>query len=257
MLHIQPPGPIDHEAIGKVMFTKGFDGAGCIGVKDNPYHKYQSEWIRRKNTAGLRALITEKIEMLYEPRFITHPETCELIEALITMTDSKKLLEIGVYSGMGSLHMLRAIIGKPGATLTCVEARPAHDKEFFSNPEIQEYFKFVEGWTPDILTTLKPNKYDFVFIDSDHSVEHSQKERAALEQITDPGCFWLFHDVPKWGTPDNHKQNPISDWLDGLVRDGYLKGISLPSPRQPDCAITYGPDYPIQCSPGLGLYQRQ
>lgn len=250
--------PVDHEAITKVMFNKGA-GANmpCIGVNPNPYHHYATEWNRRELNAASRQTITEKIRMLYEPRFITFPETSELIEALVTMTDSKSLLEIGVYSGFTSLHMLRAIIGKPGAKLTCVDARPAHDKEFFANPLWQDQYQFIEGWTPEILYTLKPKKYDFVFIDSDHSVEHSVKERAALEEITDPGCFWLFHDVPRWGTPDRHSQNPISDWLDSLVKDGYLKGISLPSPWQPDCSEMYGNDYNTLLSPGLGLYQRQ
>jgi len=257
MRDIQPPGPIDHDAITKVMFNKGAGpGKGCIGVKDNPYHGYAREWNRRKANKQAIDIITEKIEMLYEPRFITFPETSELIAALATMVDAKSLLEIGVYSGFTSLHMLRAIVGKPGVKLTCVDARPAHDKEFFANPLWQDHYQFVEGWTPDILRTLKPNNYDFVFIDSDHSIEHSVKERDALLEITKPGCVWLFHDVPRWGTPENPRQNPISDWLDDMVRAGFLKGMALPGPWQPDCAAMYGPDYPTACSPGLGIYIR-
>ncbi len=248
---------IDHEAITSVMYSKGHaPGDPCIGVLPNPYHHYATEWNRRKANKAAIDAITQKIEMIYEPRFITFPETSELIESLATMVDAKSLLEIGVYSGFTSLHMLRAIIGKPGAKLTCVDARPAHDKEFFADPRFSDHYQFVEGWTPQILYTLKPQKFDFVFIDSDHSVEHCIKEREALVEITDPGCIWIFHDVPKWGTPDRRSQNPVSDWLDSLVAGGFLKGLNLPSPQQPDCLETYGAGYPKECNPGLGIYLR-
>ncbi len=248
---------IDHDAIGKVMWTKGFNDSGCTGVLPNPFVHMSKEWMRRKEFATERSMIDQKIEALYEPRFITHPETSELIGSLVTMMDAKKVLEVGMYSGFTTLHMIKAVYGKPGAQVTSIDCNPAHDREFFEKPEITKHFRFIHGWTPAAIEALKGENFDLVFIDSDHSVEHSNKERAALEKVTGPGCMWVFHDVPRHPTPGNTEEPPIRRWLQDLVNDGYLKGLCVPSPEQPDCLETFGAGYDQLCNPGLGIFIRQ
>jgi len=251
--------PTDEEN-GHIIFSEGQElgpGARAIGTYPSPFAPFHTEFNRRKNTAALRKLLTEKIESLLEPRFITSPEVSELIESIITSTDSRNILEIGTYSGFTTLHMLRAIVGKQGAKVTSIDARPCHDTEFFSKPGIAEHFRHITGYTPGILSQLQGEKFDLVFIDSDHSVEHSQKEKEALMSLTDRGSVWLFHDVPEWQTPDNRRQPPIRDWLDQLVHERFFFGCCLPSCEQLDCLYNYGEGYPKQCNPGLGIYIRR
>src|SRR5689334_2980018 len=116
---------MNHEEITKIVAPNGYG----VGVKNNPFLRQNNEHLRRECFAKERADITEKIAMLYEPRFITPFETSEFIEALITMTDSCQVLELGTCTGYTTLHMLRAIIGK--GKVTSVDCRPAHDKAFF------------------------------------------------------------------------------------------------------------------------------
>lgn len=242
----------DLDEIGSVIFSRGY-GKGAAGTYPNPYASRFREVQRRHEMAAERELLSQKIESLLEPRFITPPETSELIEALVTASDSRNILELGMYSGFTSLHILRAIVGKE-AKLTSVDCRPAHDEEFFS---IFRQFRFINGWTPQCLDQLAGQKFDLVFIDSDHSVEHCEKERLALLNLTDPGSVWLFHDVPEWQTPSNRQWPPVRHWLNGLVISGFFYGLSLPTCEQLDCLDAWGPGYPKESNPGLGIYQRR
>ncbi len=246
---------IDHESIGRVMFNKGTD-AGCIGVNPNPYTPSRKEWVRRRDNAGLRSLITEKIEMLFEPRFITPPETAELIESLVTASDSRQILEVGMYSGFSTLHVLRAIVGKRDARITSIDFRPGHDREFFSRSEFAGYFNFINGKTPECLEQFNGQFFDMVFVDSDHSLEHNESERKALMKITKPGSIWLFHDLPEWSSPENRSISEVRKWTNGLVKSGFMEGLAFPTCEQLDCLEMFGPNYPKQLNPHLGIFRR-
>lgn len=220
------------------------------GIYPNPFAGEQAEWARRKNSATNLSAINRKLEMLFEPRFITGVETCELIERLITMIGAQQILELGMHTGFGTLHMLRAIVGKPGARVTSIDARPSHDREFFNS---FQQFRFIEGWTPDV---IPQEQFDFVFVDSDHSVEHTQKEIHALMSRTHRGSIICFHDCPEWQTPSHRVQPPVREHLLALARSPQFMGLILPSPNQLDCEANWGAGYPSQCNPGLAILVR-
>ena len=226
------------------------------GIWPNPWVGRMAEYQRRHETQEVRDLLTRKILMLTEPRFITCGETSEMMEALITLTSSQKILELGTHTGRSTLHFLRAIVGIPGALVVSVDARPTHDVEFFAQKGIAEHFKFISGWTPDALAQLAGQTFDFVFVDSDHSVEHTQKELAAILKITKPGSVIAFHDVPRWQTPSNRVPPPVRSYLLELIAQGEFTGMMLPSPMQLDCLEEWGPNYPQACNPGLAVLIR-
>lgn len=227
------------------------------GIKDNPWIAEQIEWRRRLEWNTTLEVLSEKIEMIFEPRFITGVETCELMERLITMTGAKQVLELGMCTGFGTMHMLRAIIGKEGAKVVSIDARPSHDREFFSHGTIAKHFEFIEGWTPDALQQLSGRQFDFVFVDSDHSVEHTQKELSALKSITHTGTMICFHDVPEWQTPNHRAAPPVREYLQSLIQSGEFSGMMLPSPAQLDCEEEYGKGYDNRCNPGLAVLIRK
>lgn len=226
------------------------------GIWPNPYIKEIKEYKRRTDNHALRTKIAIKVAMLTEPRFITNCETSELLGALVTMTSSTKLLELGMLTGVTSLHLLQAIIGKPGAELVSIDCDPAYDKEFFHSPELSPYFKFIHGKTPEALGLLRGQIFDFVFIDSDHSLEHTQIETAALMAITRKGTMFCYHDVPEWTQPGDETPPPVRVWLLEQIKNGTFSGMMLPSPRQLDCEIQWSPDYDTRCSPGLAVMIR-
>lgn len=247
---------MDHDKITAMM--GGVENASNgKGIMPNPFASQQKEWERRKKHGGVRQMLTNKIESMFEPRFITPPETSELIEAIVTASDSRKVLEVGTYSGFTALHILRALIGKDGAKLVSIDARPSHDREFWGHAELKGTIEFLEGWTPDILTKLHGTIFDLVFVDSDHSVEHTSKELGALWPITRKGTIFLFHDVPEWQTPGNQRPPPVRDYLFAKVADGTLQGGIVPTCEQLDCLDAWGPGYPPQCNPHLGIFIRK
>lgn len=241
---------MNHDDINRIMGPAAGKG---IGIEPNPFALKQAEWVRRKQYAAIRAELTRKIESLFEPRFITPPETSEAIEALITLTDSRRILEVGTYSGFTTLHMVRAVYGKPGAKVVSIDARPAHDREYWLSEDFKNVVEFVEGWTPQVLDSLS-EPFDFVFVDSDHSVEHTTQELAGLWRITRPGTVVCFHDVPAWQTPDNKIPPPVREWL---LRHAELEGLCLHSCEQLDCLDAWGAGYPRECNPGLGIFVRK
>lgn len=246
---------MNHDEITAVVTPAG--GHYGQGVTPNPYVSQCNEFQRRHVVAAARETLTKKILSLFEPRFITPPETSEFIEALVTMSDSRQILELGTHTGFTSLHILRAIVGKPGAKLVSVDCRPAHDAEFFKQWETAGFFEHIADWTPQCLQRLNGKVFDLVFIDSDHSVDHCEKERMALHEITRPGTIFLFHDVPEWQSPEARVAPPVVGWLHELVRNGYFRGLILPTAEQLDCVATFGAGYPQQLNPHLGVYIRR
>lgn len=246
---------MDHDAI-----TKQIGGAENYGkgIYPNPFAPQQAEWERRKATVQTRLAIGRKIEMLFEPRFITPPETSECIEAIVTMTSAMNILEVGMCTGFTSLHILRAIVGKRGARLTSVDARPAHDREFFGRPEFLPHFRFLEGWTPQILDEVMGQCFDLVFLDSDHSVEHSELELDMLLKMTATGTVFLVHDCPGRDTPDKEPlTGTVWNWLHKKIEQNIWRGTCLRTASQLDCEDTWGKGYPLDCSPGLGIFVRK
>lgn len=245
---------MNHAEITAIVAPNGYG----VGVWPNPFAESQAEWKRRRETLAIRETITRKIEMLMEPRFVTCPETSQVIESLITMTDSRKVLEIGTCTGMGTLHMLRALVGKQGSKVISIDARPAHDRAFWRQFEPQ--LEFVEGWTPAILTDIRIVQhapFDLVFIDSDHSLEHTKIELEAVWKLTRKGSVILFHDMPEWIRPDNRQEPTVRRWLKEQIKSGFLSGVLLPSCEQADCLDAWGPGYPKECNPGLGITIRE
>jgi len=246
----------DHEAITKIVAANGYG----VGICPNPYAEQCDAWARRKQNAAIRAAITAKIESLFEPRFITPPETAECIEAIITMTDSRKILEIGTCTGFTTLHMLRAIYGKPGAKIVSIDFRPAHDKTWWEQREFRDILRHKSQPTPESLKISEfygdEVPFDLVFVDSDHSVEHTTKELEALWPLTRKGTIILMHDLPEWQTPSHRAPPPVRSYVLSLVGtklDGYI----LPTCEQVDCLNEWGDGYPKECNPSLGVFVRR
>jgi len=248
-------GSLNHDAITEALGGK--DGYGK-GVTPNPYAPLCKEWERRLIMSEKIAEITVKIESLMEPRFITPPETSQFIEALITMVDAKKVLEIGMHTGFGALHILRALIGK-GGHLVSIDPNPAFDREFFES--LSQNFSFVEGRTPEAFKHHYVHinaPYDVVFVDSDHTFETTFQELSGILSITRPGAVVVIHDLPEWSSPTNKEKPAVRKFIEDLTKHSDLwDGCILPTARQLDCEAIFGIDYPNELSPHLGIMVRR
>jgi predicted O-methyltransferase YrrM len=199
-----------------------------LGVASDSYNA-SPEYNRRHRTSKTRALIELALGAIHEPRFITGEQTGQFIEALIVMIDAQLVLELGMYSGFTTLHMIRGICGKEGAKVFSIDPDPTvHDVDFFSRAEITPWFQYVEGSTPGAIYSLKPRLFDVVFVDSDHSIPHVRGELAAVMEVTRPGSFILFHDCN-----DGNALNALVESLGGMVipsalqQDGHRPNLGI------------------------------
>ncbi len=129
----------------------------------NINYEYITRYIRRtmKKNEGLLAEMEEYARINEVP--IAQPETAKLIENLILMSPSKKVLEIGSAIGYSSIIMANA-----GAEVTTIERDENMFEPLFSNIEKaghKDNIHVHQGDALEILDTLK-GQYDFVFVDA-------------------------------------------------------------------------------------------
>ena len=129
----------------------------------NINYEYITRYIRRtmKKNEGLLAEMEEFAKVNEVP--IAQPETAKLIENLIRMSPSKKVLEIGSAIGYSSIIMANA-----GADVTTIERDENMFEPLFSNIEKaghKDKIHVHQGDALEILDTID-DKFDFVFVDA-------------------------------------------------------------------------------------------
>lgn len=224
---------------------------------------------RKHDNAAFFQEIETEIQRLFEPRFITYPATSRFIEALIEMSECKKVLELGMYTGFTALHMIRAIY--PHGQVVAIEGNPemspgivppyTEDQKgiigpFFQRPDVQKVFRLIRGRTPEVLKQLEGEVFDLVFIDSDHSLEHNERERLALWPITRPGTAFIYHDCQPMAAPGAKEIAPVYKYLMDLVKRGIYVGSIHQTPHRLDIRDIFGAGYDPRLLPHLGVFQR-
>ncbi len=129
----------------------------------NINYEYITRYIRRtmKKNKGLLAEMEAYAKENEVP--IAQPETAKLIENLIMMSPSKKVLEIGSAIGYSSIIMANA-----GADVTTIERDENMFEPLFSNIEKaghKDNIHVHQGDALDILDTID-GEFDFVFVDA-------------------------------------------------------------------------------------------
>ena len=129
----------------------------------NINYEYITRYIRRtmKKSKGLLAEIEEYAKVNDVP--IAQPETIKLIENLIHISPSKKVLEIGSAIGYSSIIMANA-----GADVTTIERDENMFEPLFANIEKAGHTQNIhvhKGDALEILETLD-EQYDFIFVDA-------------------------------------------------------------------------------------------
>lgn len=220
----------------------------------NEFLSLTKSYSRQHDHAEVFGLIQSKIEELFQPYSITYPEEAEMLESLVRLTESKNILEIGMHTGFASLHLVRAIYGN--GMVTSIDQKAQHDVAWFEQPQIAKHFKFVEGKTPDVLSSLHDQIFDFVFVDSDHSPEHTSREIDALIPLTRRGTMFVFHDIPRIQRLGDIQDCPIRVYINSLLNSVGWKGMILPSPYRIDCARAFGDNYDRDLNPHLAVLVR-
>lgn len=127
----------------------------------------------RAETAGLPALAA----------MVTMPEEAQLLALLVRLTGAVNALEIGTFTGYGTLCVARAL--PPGGTVvTCdiTDRWVRVGRPYWTRAGVADRIDVRVGPALDTLTTLRaergPESFDFVFIDADKANYVGYYERA-------------------------------------------------------------------------------
>jgi len=116
--------------------------------------------------------ILQKIRSYAEqhPRFqmLSTPDSGQLLQMLVGLTNSKKILEIGTFLGYSAAAMALAL-PKDGQIVTCELEQEYADiaQEFWSDASLDHKIDCRVGPALETLAQFSPAEFDFVFIDAD------------------------------------------------------------------------------------------
>ena len=102
------------------------------------------------------------------PQMISGPLVGNFLGSLIKLTNSKTILEVGMFTGYSAVSMAQ-YLPEDGKIHTC-EHMDEHVKTagaFFNNSQYKDIIKIHNGLALDTLEEFKVNTFDFIFIDAD------------------------------------------------------------------------------------------
>ncbi len=115
----------------------------------------------------LQELASQTQEKMEFPQMLTGPVEGRFLKLLVQMTNARRVLEIGMFTGYATLSMAEAV--PEGGSVTTCEINPKtidFAKKYFSRSPHGKKIQVMEGPAVETLKRLEPG-FDFVFIDAD------------------------------------------------------------------------------------------
>ena len=116
-------------------------------------------------------------------------DVCQFLGALVSMTQAKAVLEIGVFEGESSVKI--------------IEALP--NGGYYAGIDINDYRKyklerdgvavdFIIGESSGVIKEMPTKHYDIIFVDGDHSWDNILPEFKEVERVLSNGGIIAYHD---------------------------------------------------------------
>jgi predicted O-methyltransferase YrrM len=145
---------------------------------------------------GRKPKVKEPIEALPVERHSWNSEDeCGLFMAsLIKMSNFKTVLEVGVFEGETSKHLINAM-PKDGQFIgiDINDYRNDSSKSLMANAG--KSVEFILGNSLNEMTKLPLNHFDLIFIDSLHEFDHVLQEFKIAETLINQGGLIILHDT--------------------------------------------------------------
>jgi predicted O-methyltransferase YrrM len=116
-------------------------------------------------------------------------DVCEFIGSLIKMTKAANVLEIGVFEGETSVKMIEALPYGGKYTGIDINNYLKYDLKSFGTET-----EFIIGESIKVMQSIKPNTFDFIFVDGDHSWANILPEFKEVERVLAKGGVIAYHD---------------------------------------------------------------
>lgn len=219
------------------------------------------DYDRVDRNAVLFQTFEREIRDRFQSTMVSYPGDAQTIESIINLIQAREVLEIGMFTGFTTLHMLRAVWGRGRVTSVDRELHAdggmGDENSLFKKEFIQPHFRFVHGETPDILESFAGESFDLVYVDSDHSLSVTESERLAIWPATRTGTVFVYHDCMKRENQDSPELGKVYRHLMGLVQSGVFDGVILPSQDRLDVQRQMGEQYDRDFLPHLGIFIRK
>ncbi|HMB97368.1 MAG TPA: O-methyltransferase [Balneolaceae bacterium] len=177
----------------------------------------------------LKELVKKTESELQYSDMICGPQVGELLKLLIRVSGSKRVLEIGTFTGYSALMMADALpVGGELITLELNECYKSISEQFFSRDPYCKIIKQVMGDAVETIDSMK-GKFDLIFIDADKALypEYYQKSKPKLKA----GGIIIVDNV-LWSGEILHPDDPKSaaiDRLNEMIRsDPDMQNVMLP-----------------------------
>ncbi len=98
-------------------------------------------------------------------------DTGSFLTLLMFATDAKRVLEIGTSNGYSTIWLADAAaqIGGHVTTIEADEGRSAEAAANFESARVSDHVTLKHGRAADIVATLEPASFDFIFLDAERS----------------------------------------------------------------------------------------
>lgn len=116
------------------------------------------------------------------------------LAALVKMAKYRTVLEIGVFEGETTQHLINALPqGGQYLGIDINDYRTNATKAAMTSKG--KAIDFILGNSLDELSKLPTNHFDLIFVDGDHSWEHVVKEFKLVEKVVARGGVIAYHDT--------------------------------------------------------------
>jgi predicted O-methyltransferase YrrM len=171
-----------------------------------------------------------------------NPGDQRAIYYLIKSLDVKDVLEIGTHVGCSTVSIALSLNGREGAKLTTVDVRDVNVGNCYNKNDQNRNLKtpkqmieeigcssFVDFVVSDSVEFLNKDnsKYDFIFLDGDHSYDKVYKELPIAVNRLNEGGVILFHDYFQDYKPLWHSSTGIIEGPFRAVTQLINEGLKL------------------------------
>ncbi len=178
----------------------------------------------------LRDVAAATRETLDAPQMMVGPLEGRFLEMLVHLSQPRRVLEIGTFSGYSALAMAAAL--PPGGRIVTCEVDPRAAELARTHIRASPWADRIELREGPALTTLArlDGPFDLVFIDAD-KVEYRDYYEAALPLLSERGVMAV--DNVLWGrrvlSPDEHGEDTraIAAFNDHVAADTRVVAVML------------------------------